>query len=355
MGMPPPSRLRPARRTSFARRDSNLALLGALFAGVVLAFALLLLLLQRVNPELGARMRGATADALSPVISVARAPVNGLRRIGGAIADHRNVVAENRRLRSALARAEAQAAETAKMAAEVKRMDSLIGLRRPERRLVASAMASAVSAGAGQRQAIISAGLSDGVRPRMPVIAADGLAGRVTDVGQTAARMMLLTDADSRVPVKVLRTGWTGLAVGNGGTLLEFQFDIASGTDRIRVGDRLVTSGDGGLYPPGVPVGVIVNADSNPPRARPLANPTGLGAVMVEAPWLASPTVLPVAPAPGEVDRPVAAAPAPSGGAPPAGGATGGAGTPPPSRADALAGRLAPPPAGPTRRTPADS
>lgn len=364
--MPPPSRLRPARRTSFARRDSNLALLGALFAGVVLAFALLLLLLQRVNPELGARMRGATADALLPVISVARAPVEGIRRIGGTIAEHRAVVEENRRLRAELARAEARVAETGKLAAEVKRMDALIGLRRPERRLVASAVASAVSAGAGQRQAIISTGLSDGVRPRMPVIAAEGLAGRVTDVGQAAARVMLLTDADSRVPVKVLRTGWTGLAVGTGGTLLEFQFDIASGTDRIRVGDRLVTSGDGGLYPPGVPVGVIVDATSNPPRARPLANPTGLGAVMVEAPWLAPPVMVPAAPAPGEPDRPVAPAAA-AGAAPPTPAAptpsapTPAASTPGPepartlTRADAQAGRLAPPPAGPTQRTPADN
>lgn len=304
--MAPPSRLRPARRTSFARRDSNLALLGAVFAGVVLAFALLLLLLQRVNPELGARMRGATADALSPLISVARAPVEGVRRLGGTIGDHMRVVDENRRLKADLARAEARAAQSGKLAAEVKRMDALIGLRRPERRLVASAVASAVSAGAGHRHAIISAGLSQGVRPRMPVIAADGLAGRVTDVGQGASRMMLLTDADSRVPVKVLRTGWTGLAVGTGGTLLDFQFDIASGTDRIRVGDRLVTSGDGGLYPPGLPVGVIIDADTNPPRARPMANPTGLGAVMVEAPWLAPPAFLKVAPARGEADRPVA-------------------------------------------------
>lgn len=372
--MPPPSRLRPARRTSFARRDSNLALLSALFAGVVLAFALVLLLLQRVNPDLGARMRGATADALSPVISVARAPVDGIRRIGGAIADHSNVVAENRRLKAELARAETRAAETAKLAAEVKRMDGLIGLRRPERRLVASAVASAVSAGAGQRQAIISAGLSDGVRPRMPVIAAEGLAGRVTDVGQAAARVMLLTDADSRVPVKVLRTGWTGLAVGTGGTLMDFQFDIASGTDSIRVGDRLVTSGDGGLYPPGLPVGVIVDADSAPPRARPLANPTGLGAVMVEAPWLAPPVTVPVAPAASEPDRPVptaaagalaatATGPATAGPAAAQAGTTGGVRTPPastptartpPARADASAGRLAPAPLGPAQRTPAD-
>lgn len=149
---------------------------------------------------------------------------------------------------------------------------------------------------------------------------------------------------------------------------MDFQFDIASGTDRIRVGDRLVTSGDGGLYPPGVPVAVIVDADSNPPRARPLANPTGLGAVMVEAPWLAPPVMVQAAPAPGEPDRPVTptgvpASAAAAAGSAPAGGTAGGTRTPPaptppapaaPSRTDASAGRLAPAPLGPTQRTPAD-
>ncbi|TPE60515.1 rod shape-determining protein MreC [Sandaracinobacter neustonicus] len=306
--LPPPNRLRPARRTSFARRDSNLALLGALFAGVVIAFALLMLLLQRVNPDLGTRMRGATADALSPIISVAMAPVEGVRRLGALIGDHMNVVDKNRELAADLKAAQRRAAETERLAAELDRMEALLALRRPERRLVASAVASAVSAEAGQRQAILSAGLSDGVKPRMPVIASGGLAGRVTDVGQGASRMMLLTDADSRIPVKVLRTGWTGLAVGTGGTLLDFQFDIASGSDKIRVGDRLVTSGDGGLFPPGIPVAVIIDAEANPPRARPLANPTGLGTVMIEAPWLPPPSFVAAPPAAPEADKVVPAA-----------------------------------------------
>ena len=303
----PPSRFRAGRRTSFARRDSNLALLGALFAGIVLAFALLLLVVQRVNPEAGSRLRGATADALSPLISVARAPVEAGRRIGDTVRDHVGVVNRNRQLEADLKAATARAGQTDLLAAEVKRLEALIALKRPERRVVASGVSAAnMAAVAGQRDAIISAGLSDGVRPRMPVIAAGGLAGRVTDVGAVAARMRLLTDGSSRVPVKVLRTGWTGLAVGTGGTLLEFHYDIASGSDRIRVGDRLVTSGDGGLFPPGVPVAVIMDANSNPPRARPLANPTGLGPVMVEAPWLAPPVFVPAPPAVAEADRVIA-------------------------------------------------
>lgn len=313
----PPSRFRAGRRSSFARRDSNLALLGALFAGIVLAFALLLMVVQRVNPEAGSRLRGATADALSPLISVARAPVEAGRRIGDTVRDHVRVVDRNRHLEAELKAAKTRAGRADLLAAEVKRLENLIALKRPERRVVASGVSAAnMSAVAGQRDAIISAGVSDGVRPRMPVIAAGGLAGRVTDVGVGAARMMLLTDGNSRVPVKVLRTGWTGLAVGTGGTLLEFQYDIASGSDKIRVGDQLVTSGDGGLFPPGVPVAVIIDAQSNPPRARPLANPTGLGPVMVEAPWLAPPVFVPAPPAPAEADRVVGPAQAPAATAP---------------------------------------
>ncbi len=316
---PAPARLRPARRTSFARRDSNLALLGALISGVILAFALLLLVMQSVNPELGSRMRGATLDALSPMISVARAPADGIRRIGGFVGDHLRVVESNRALQAELAAATARAGKADVLALELQRMERLIALRRPERRLVASGVASAASANAGVRSAIISVGTADGVRPRMPVIAADGLAGRVTDTGRTAARIMLLTDANSRVPVKVLRNGWTGLAMGTGGTLLDFAYDIASGSDALRVGDQLVTSGDGGLFPPGVPVAVIVRTDQAVPKARPLANPTGLGPVMVEAPWLPPPEFVPATPAPSEPDRPVvpvAAAAGPAQGAP---------------------------------------
>lgn len=318
MRAPQPHNWRPVKRSGLARRDSNLAILGALFAGATLALALLLLLVQRVNPEQGARLRGAMTDALSPMLSVTRAPVEAMRTLGDTIGAHWQVVAANRRLKADLAVARARAAEAEALAAEVQRMEALIALRRPQRRLVASGVASATSASAGSRSAIISVGANDGVAPRMPVIAAGGLAGRVTDVGRTSARIMLLTDANSRVPVKILRSGWTGLAVGNGGTLLGFEYDQASGDDSVRVGDRLVTSGDGGLFPPDVPIAVIIDITRSPPLARPLANPTGLGVVMVEAPWLPPPVPVPVAPARSEADLPISPAPAPASAATPA-------------------------------------
>lgn len=322
---PPPvgSRLRPARRSSFARRDSNLRLIAALLTGGVIAFALFVLLLQRADPERASRLRGAGADILAPVHAIVAAPVRLLRAGADRVADHLQTVERLRAAEAELVEARRRAGEAELLAAEVERLEGLLAMRRPERTVIATARVSAAPAHAASRTAIISAGITQGVRPQMPVIAAEGLAGRVTDVGLAAARILLLTDATSRVPVRVQRTGWTGLVVGTGSPLLEFQTDIL-GVEGVQVGDRLVTSGDGGIYPPGVPVAVIVDTQRSPPRARPLANPAGLGAVNVEAPWLPPPSFVPAPPAEAQPDREIAPAPPPA--PPPAPAATGPAG-----------------------------
>ncbi|MFN7176936.1 MAG: rod shape-determining protein MreC [Thermaurantiacus sp.] len=296
------TRLRPARRSSFARRESNLRLIAALLTGGVIAFALFLLLLQRVDPEQAGRIRGAGADVLAPVHALVSAPVRIMQRAADQVGDHFRTVERLRTAEAELEQARRRAAEADTLAAEVRRLEGLLGMQRPERRVVATARVSAAPAHAASQTAIIGAGLSHGVQPQMPVLAADGLAGRVTDVGLAAARILLLTDAASRVPVRVQRTGWTGLAVGTGGRLVEFQTDM-SGLERIRPGDMLVTSGDGGIFPPGIPVAVIVDAEASPPRARPLANPAGLGIVSVEASWLPPPSFVPAPAAVPEPDR----------------------------------------------------
>lgn len=265
-----------------------MALLGALFSGVVVAIALFLLILQRANPDQFGQLRASMTDALAPLATVTRTPVDLVRKVGNNISSGWQATRKNKTLKMQLERARTRAAQAEELAQQVERLEGLLAMRKPERQLVASGAASTVAPSGAIRNAIISVGAHHGVRSRMPVIAPAGLAGRVTDVGWFSSRIMLLTDSSSRVPVIVQRTGWTGLAVGNG-TSIDFVFDASPGTDRIRPGDRLVTTGDGGLFPPGIPVGVITDANSTPPRAQPLANPNNLGVVMVEEAWLPAP------------------------------------------------------------------
>ena len=288
------SPLAPRQRTSFARRERNLALLGALLTGAVVALALTLLLLERADPEQGSRLRGAAADLLRPVHAVILAPARLVRSAADRLEGHWRTVARLRAAEAELALLRGRAAEAELLRRENARLAALLNLARPDRQVVATAMTSALAAQASQRSAIVSAGLAQGVRPGMPVLAAEGLAGRITDVGLGAARMRLLTDPASRVPVMVRRTGWTGLAVGTGGRLLSFETD-QSGADAPRVGDRLVTSGDGGVFPPGVPVAVVVEAGPEGVLARPLVPGGGIGPVTIEAPWMPPPAPVPAA------------------------------------------------------------
>jgi rod shape-determining protein MreC len=204
--------------------------------------------------------------------------------------------------RARAARLETALSATRARDADRERLAALLNARRPQRRLVVSAAISAEGAAASPRTAVLAAGRDDGVRPGMPVIAAAGLVGRITDVGTRRSRVLLLSDPLSRVPVRVQRTGWAGLLVGTGGPRPEFAFDVQSAVDRLRPGDRLVTTGDGGLFPPDVPVAVVV--EPGPPARTRLTAPTlGLGMVSVEAPYMTPPAPLPVPAAVPEADR----------------------------------------------------
>jgi len=140
------------------------------------------------------------------------------------------------------------------------------------------------SPSAPARLAIIAGGMGRGLRVGQPVRDARGLVGRIVEVGATSARVLLITDADSRVPVRVQRTGQTAMVEGLSD--IELSVRYISGTTPLEPGDRLVTTGQGGVFPPGIPVGVVTRAGPLEGRAQPFSNPNGLDLVLVYAPYL---------------------------------------------------------------------
>ena len=279
----------PPSRRSASRREQNLALLGAVVSGAVIATGVLLLLIARVNPGQGAALRGAAADVVMPVWSVVRAPLEALDNAVAGVGAYFGAVSRNRLLTAELAagRARLQRAD-AEAQANVQLM-RLLRVVEPRVRLIVTARIAGASSGGTLRSALISAGARDGVRPGQPVRAAAGLVGRTLEAGSHATRVLLLTDPGSRIPVVVARTGQPALLVGANAPLLEVR-DRVGAEIPLRVGDRLVTSGDGGVYAPGIPAAVVVRA-SEPPLARPAASPDGLGYVAVETPYLPVPAV----------------------------------------------------------------
>jgi rod shape-determining protein MreC len=295
------------------RREQNLAIVGAVVSGAVIATGLLLVLVARVNPDGAARLRGVMLDIVTPVWSVVRAPFDGAGRAVDWASDYLGAVSRNRVLEAELASAKAglQAAEADRVA--LRQLKALNRVRVPQRKTVATARIVSAASGSVVRSAMISAGGRDGVGVGMPVISAEGLIGRTIEVGGVSARVLLLTDPASRIPVILVRTGQPALLAGTNRPSLELR-DRVGPDIPLQRGDRLVTSGDGGVFPPGVPVGVVLGPDE-PIQVRPAARPTGAGFVRIEAAFLPLPAdtvvVEPGTPVPVEAQR-GGAKPAPS-------------------------------------------
>ncbi|HMO69275.1 MAG TPA: rod shape-determining protein MreC, partial [Novosphingobium sp.] len=137
-----------------------------------------------------------------------------------------------------------------------------------------------------RRFATLGAGSRDGVASGMPVRAPQGLLGRVLEVGPSTARILLITDSESVVPVRRARDGVPAFAQGTGDGRLRLRL-INLGINPIRKGDAFVTSGSGGLYPPGIPVAIVTQITSDGAIANPASDPATSDLVLVEQAWSA--------------------------------------------------------------------
>jgi rod shape-determining protein MreC len=131
----------------------------------------------------------------------------------------------------------------------------------------------------------------------MPVRADNGLVGRVIDVGATAARVLLVSDRANIVPSRLLSDGQPVIATGRGDGTIDLR-PLEVGRNPFRRGDIVVTSGTGGLYPPGVPVARVVRLDDDGAIAVPMADPAQVSFAVVERPYeeAALPQAEPAAP-----------------------------------------------------------
>ena len=124
--------------------------------------------------------------------------------------------------------------------------------------------------GAFARSVLVNAGSRDGIAKGQAAVTADGVAGRVTEVGQRSSRVLLLTDINSRIPVLVGAARDRAIMAGDNTGQPRLLY-LAAGTET-RPGDRVVTSGHGGMFPPGLPVGVVTQASETALRVQPFVD-----------------------------------------------------------------------------------
>ncbi len=106
-----------------------------------------------------------------------------------------------------------------------------------------------------RQSALINIGKHDGVVDGWAAMDGLGLVGRISGVGNNSARVLFLTDSSSRIPVEVTPAGQKAILAGDNTPLPPLEF--IDGVDQVRAGDRVVTTGDGGVFPPGLLAGTV--------------------------------------------------------------------------------------------------
>ena len=224
-----------------------------LLAYLALAFALLGL---DHNGGWLSQLRARATVLAQPLWTVAGLPARFGDVLSENAATRSGLVAENRTLRNALLISGARVARLQTAAAENARLRELLGADRPAGTDVQLAPILDIDLDPTRQRLVLDAGAREGVSVGQSVIDAGGLVGQVIAVRPRNAIVLLLTDPDHAVPVMVARTGVRLVAYGKGRSGSLELANIPLSAD-VKVGDEVITSGIGGRFPAGFPVGRI--------------------------------------------------------------------------------------------------
>lgn len=220
-----------------------------------LALAAVLMVLDHRNGWLQ-RARYATAAAIVPVYKLAAAPADWVRAGSIAFTQRRDLIDENRELREALLLSEARLNRMDAVSQQNERLKTLLDARKLLGMHAQLARLINVQLGPTHDRIMLDVGADEGVRVGQVVIDAHGVMGQITEILPHASIAMLVIDPDHAVPVMLTRTGLRGIARGTGDADQLVVTNLPLSSD-VRPGDQLVTSGLGGRFPAGFPVGTV--------------------------------------------------------------------------------------------------
>ena len=246
---------------AWAQRFAVFLLIGATF---------FLMLLGKVDTVVVERARIAVLDAVAPILDVASRPVSSINQAFDEAQQLASVREQNVALQEEVRRLAGWYQEAQRLSDENHSLRGLLNLvPDPQHRTIAARVVGD-QGGTYVRSVLVAAGSQDGIRKNQAALTGAGLAGRAVEVGWRAARILLITDINSRIPVMVGQARDRAVLAGNNSEHPELLY-LAPGTS-ISPGDRVVTSGHGGIFPAGLPVGIVVAVSEQGVRVRPFAD-----------------------------------------------------------------------------------
>ncbi len=232
--------------------------------------AVFLLLFSLVQPQLAENARTRMTDAFTVVLATVATPVGSAAHFIATLGNLTELRAENERLLAENERLRQYQNAVMKLEAENKGLRDLLKMQIDPTQRTTTARVIADVGGPFIRNIVILAGYDEGLRNGLVALAGGGLAGRIVSVGRHSSRILMINDISARVPVLLESSRQRGLVEGDNSEQLRLTSlppDIMP-----TIGERIITSGVGGIYPAGIPVGVISHAEGGIIRVEPLAD-----------------------------------------------------------------------------------
>lgn len=238
----------------------------------ILVGALVLMLfstfvLWRIDSPRAERFRAALVDAVVPRMDWALVPVTRTVELVEGVQSYARLQQQNQDLRRELQQMKAWKEAALQLEQENAKLLDLNKVRLDPALTVVTGQVLADSGSPFRQSVVLNVGAArDGIRDGWAVTDGLGLVGRISGVGKNSSRVLLLTDSASRIPVNIQPSGQRAMLAGDNSALPVL--DFLEAPEEVRPGDRVVSSGDGGVFPAGLLVGSVVLARDGRLRLR---------------------------------------------------------------------------------------
>jgi rod shape-determining protein MreC len=229
---------------------------GAQATLIFLLASTLLLAVSFVRPGMFGGMRSAVSDTVTPVLMILSEPFRQGAEFVGGVTGLSELRAENAQLKAENIRLREWYQTALMLEAENQSLQALLNVKPDPQHRFITARVVGDSGNAFVKSALVAAGQADGVQKGQAVLSGDGVVGRIIEAGQNSARVLLLTDFNSRVPVTVEGSRQKVMLAGTNGDMPMLKY-LPQDSD-IKEGTRIMTSGNGGVFKSDLPIGTVV-------------------------------------------------------------------------------------------------
>ncbi len=228
--------------------------------GVLCVVLLALFLLWRIDNPRAERFRMAIIDRFVPNMEWALTPLTLVSRMANEFQSYNRLYSQNQELRRELQQMKAWREAALQLRQKNAKLLDLNKVKLSPKLTYTTGVVLTDSGSPFRQSALINIGRHDGIVDGWAVMDGLGLVGRISGLGQNSARVLFVTDSSSRIPVQITPSGQKAILTGDNSPLPPLEF--VDNVDQVHAGDRVVTTGDGGVFPPELLVGaVILGAD----------------------------------------------------------------------------------------------